>query len=108
MPRTTSTIPDDLLRLVEGSVAAGVFENKSDAVRHVLREFFEENADVREAAAVQLYDDEEISLGRAARLAGIDRKEMVSVLGDHGIEVRLGPADMTEADREIEVARDLE
>jgi PGF-CTERM protein len=42
MPRTTSTLPDDLHQLIEGSVDAGIFENKSDAIRHALRNYFEE------------------------------------------------------------------
>jgi len=32
MPRTTAAIPDDLADLIDGAVAAGVFENKSDAI----------------------------------------------------------------------------
>lgn len=108
MARTTSTLPDDLDDLVEGSVDAGVFESKSDAVRHALRSFFEEREDVRVAAAVHLYETEEISLGKAARLAGVSRFEMPDRLREHGIEVDLGPEDMDDAAREVDVARDLE
>jgi hypothetical protein len=33
----TATIPDDLTNLIEGAVKAGILENESDAIRHVLR-----------------------------------------------------------------------
>lgn len=61
MPRTTATIPDDLTDLMEGAVRPGIFENESDDIFHVLREYFEENQNDRIAAAVSLYDDEEIA-----------------------------------------------
>lgn len=108
MSRTTATIPDDLTDLVDGAVAAGIFENKSDAIRHVLREYFEEHPNARIAAAVALYDSGEITLGTAARLADVDRFEMRDVLREEGVELRLGPSDMADARDEIDTARNLE
>jgi predicted HTH domain antitoxin len=108
MPRTTATIPDDLTDLVEGAVKAGIFENKSDAIRHVLRAYFEENHNERVAAAVSLYEDGEITLGTAARLADVNRFEMRDLLREEGVELRFGPEDMDAARDEIEAARDLE
>jgi predicted HTH domain antitoxin len=106
--RTTATIPDDLTDLVDGAVKAGIFENKSDAIRHVLREYFEENRNARVAAAVSLYEDREITLGTAARLASLDRFEMRDLLREEGVELRVGPGDMEAASDEIETARNLE
>jgi len=108
MSRTTATIPDDLTDLMEGAVKAGIFENKSDAIRHVLREYFEKNQNARIAAAVSLYEDSEITLGTAARLAGVNRFEMREILREDGVELRFGPEDMAAVKEEIEVARNLE
>lgn len=108
MPRTTSTLPDDLHQLVEGSIEAGIFENKSDAIRHALRDYFDDHEDARLAAAIHLYANGKISLGKAARLAGVSRFDLPDVLREHGVEVELGPEDMDDAQREIDVARDLE
>jgi predicted HTH domain antitoxin len=108
MPRTTATIPDDLTDLMEGAIKAGIFENKSDAIRHVLREYFEQNQNARIAAAVSLYEDGDITLGTAARLAGVNRFEMRDILREEGIEVRFVPEDMATARDEIDAARDLE
>lgn len=107
MPRTTSTLPEDIHQLIEGSIEAGVFENKSDAIRHALREYFEDDEDARISAAVHLYENEEISLGKAARLAGVSRYEMPEILKEHGVGVRVGPEDMSEAEKEIDAARNL-
>ena len=108
MSRITATIPDDLADLMEGAVRAGVFENKSGAMRHVLREYFEENQHARIAAAVSLYDNEEITLSTAARLADVNRFEMRDILREEGIELRFGPEDIAAARDEIGAARDLE
>jgi predicted HTH domain antitoxin len=108
MPRTTSTLPDDLHQLVEGSVDAGIFENKSDAIRHALRDYFDDHEDARLAAAIHLYANDEISLGKAARLAGVSRFDMPEILREHGVEVKLGPEDMEDAQQEIDAARNLE
>lgn len=108
MPRTTSTLPDDIYHLIEGSIEAGIFENKSDAIRHALRDYFDDHEDARLAAAVHLYDRGEVSLGKAARLAGVSRFEFPEILREHGVEVRVGPSDFEDAEREVDVARDLE
>lgn len=108
MSRTTATIPDDLTDLMEGAVRAGIFENKSDAIRHVLREYFAEHRDARIAAAVSLYEAGDITLGTAARLADIDRFEMRDLLREEGVELRVGPEDMDAARDEIDTARNLE
>ncbi len=108
MSRTTATIPDDLTDLMEGAIKAGIFENKSDAIRHVLREYFDENQNARIAAAVSLYEAEEITLGTAARLASVNRFEMRDILREEEIELRIGPDDMADAKDEIEAARNLE
>lgn len=108
MSRTTATIPDDLTDLVEGAVDAGIFENKSDAIRHVLREYFEEHPNARIAAAISLYERGDVTLGTAARLADLNRFEMRDILREEGVELRIGPDDMAGADDEIDAARDLE
>lgn len=39
------------------------------------------------ALAIKLFDEERISLGRAAKLAGLSVSEMIDTLGRHGIAV---------------------
>jgi predicted HTH domain antitoxin len=107
MARTTGSFPDDLHDLIEGAVKAGVFESKSDALRTFAREYFEEHENDRVAAAIALYAEETISLGTAARLANVTRFEMRDLLRDHDVDLRIGPADMGEAQREIDVARSM-
>jgi len=57
---------------------------------------------------VSLYEDEDISLGTAARLADLNRFEMRDVLREEGVELRFGPEDMAATRDEIDAARNLE
>ncbi|RLM90009.1 hypothetical protein D3D01_18085 [Haloarcula sp. Atlit-7R] len=55
-----------------------------------------------------MYEGERITLGTAARLAGVTRFEMRDILGEEDVELRFGPEDMDAARDEIDVARNLE
>jgi predicted HTH domain antitoxin len=104
----TATIPDDLTDLIEGAVKAGILENKSDAIRHVLREYFAEHENDRIAAAVALYSEGDITLGTAARLADVNHFEMRDLLREEDVELRVGPEDIADAPEEVDTARNLE
>lgn len=108
MPRTTATIPGDLYRLLEVAVEAGIFENMSDCVRHVLREYFAANQAARTAVAVSLYETGDITIGTAVRLADVNRFEMRDILQEENVELRLGLEDTEEIKEETDAARDLE
>lgn len=108
MPRITGSFPDDLDLLVEGAVEAGVFGGKSDALRAFVREYFTEHENERVAAAVALYERERITLGEAARLADVDRWTMRDLLREHGVDLRVGLTDETDAAREAQAATELE
>lgn len=67
--------------------------------------YFDEHEDALLVAAIYLYERDEISFGKAARLAGVSRFDMPDILREYGVEVKLGPDDMEDAEREIDVAR---
>ena len=71
-----------------GSIGAGIFENKSDAVRTILRAYFEQHDDDHIAAAVHCYEQEDtVRLGTAARLAGLSEDTMRERLRTHGVDI---------------------
>jgi predicted HTH domain antitoxin len=54
-----------------------------------------ESQQVRLEVAVVLYDREQVSLGLAARIAGLPYSDMVDELGRRGVAtIRLGPGDL--------------
>ncbi len=57
--------------------------------------------------SVDRYEAVELTLGQAARLAGVDRWTMRDVLRERGVEVRIGLEDEEDAEYEVEQAHDL-
>jgi predicted HTH domain antitoxin len=56
--------------------------------------------------AVHRYQTEEISLAKAASLAGVSWAQMKDILVERGIQPRLGPETMEEAEEEVRTLRD--
>lgn len=105
MHRTTGSSPEDLI--IEGSVEAGVFGGKSDALREFVRGYFEHHENQRPAAAEALYERGRTTLGDAARLTGVDRRTIRDTLREHGVEPRTGTVDQEDAAYVIPAARAL-
>jgi predicted HTH domain antitoxin len=83
-------------------VKAGVFRNRSEAVKEALRLLFASRPQLNVEAAIQLYREGQVTLGRAAEIAGITRWEFETLLADRGIVrfVSSDPAD--ELERQVE------
>lgn len=62
----------------------------------------DEKPNLRVELAIRRYQTEDISLARAAHLAGISFDSMKKLLVARGIPLRLGPADEQEALQEVE------
>ena len=83
-------------------VKAGVFRNRSEAVKEALRLLFASRPQLNVEAAIQLYREGQVTLGRAAEIAGITRWEFETLLVDRGI-ARSTTSDPTqELERQVE------
>lgn len=77
---------------LEALLKAGVFGSRGDAIDEALRVLFATRPQLRTEAAIQLFRDGEVTLGRAAEIAGLTRWEFEDVLADRGV-VRVIEAD---------------
>jgi predicted HTH domain antitoxin len=95
------SVPHRYRRLVAGATELDIgLDDEDDVVAAALAEFFERHEDVRHAAVAELYRDSELTTGAAARLADVSPgPEIQSLLRDHGVEPRVGPADTAEGAR---------
>lgn len=57
--------------------------------------------------AVGLYALGEVNEGKAAEIAGVTRWDMREILTEAGLNLRLGPRDLDELQREVDVALSL-
>ncbi len=90
---------EDNIRAV---VEAGYYSNRSEVVRDALRILFETKGHLRQAAAIQLYEDEEVTLSKAAELAGVNVFELKEILADRGIPIRTPGGQADELDQHMD------
>ena len=91
---------------VQDFVEARLYEDEDAVIRDALRHLLRARADLRIQLAIHRYQVEEISLARAASLAGVSWAQMKDILVEHGIQPRLGPETVAEAKEEVKALRD--
>jgi len=75
--------------------------------RYLLRRYLlRGRPNLRVLLAIHRYQTEDISLAKAASLAGVSWAQMKEILVTHGIQPRLGPETLEEARREVQALSD--
>jgi predicted HTH domain antitoxin len=83
-------------------VDAKLYPDRQAVIQDALRALLREKPQLRVEMAVHRYETEDISLARAAHLAGMSFDRMKALLVERGVQLRLGPADEREARQEID------
>ena len=84
-------------------VQAGLYPNEETALEEALRVLWQERPQLRLDWAVFQYRSRQLSLARAAALAGVSFDRMKETLVQRGIQPRLGPVNLDEAREETAV-----
>jgi len=82
-------------------VEARLYPNQEAVIQDALRSLLLEKPQLRVELAFPRYPTEEISLAKAAHLAGLGFDRMRALLVQRGIQPRLGPSDEAEAAEEV-------
>ena len=88
-------------------VEAGVYPDNDAALRDALRVLWQERPAVRVEVAVHRYRAEDLSISKAAAIAGVSFDRMKEILANRNIPLRLGPETAQEAINEVEALRDM-
>jgi predicted HTH domain antitoxin len=72
-----------------------------DALRHLLRA----RPALRIELALHRYQTEQLSLAKAAEIAGVSWAQMRDILVERGVQPNLGPDTLEEAQHEVDVLR---
>lgn len=86
-------------------VKARLYDSEEEVVQDALRHLLRARPELRIRLAVDRYQTEEISLAKAASLAGVSWAQMKDILREQGIQPRLGPEAVEEAQKEAEGLR---
>ena len=73
--------------------------NKSEVIKNAVMSLFRENTELNVAVAIELYKKGEVSLSKAAEIAGVTTIEFKEILGKRGFlrEIEARPAEEMEA-----------
>ena len=82
-------------------VNARLYPDREAVIQDALRVLLQEKPQLRVEVAIYRYQTEDISLAKAAHLAGVSFDRMKDLLIQRGIQPRLGPADVGEAQQEV-------
>jgi len=88
-------------------VQARLYQNEEAVIQDALRSLLREKPQMRIELAIHRYQTEDISLARAASLAGVSFDRMKEILVSRGVKPRLGPETEEEAQEEIKVLERL-
>src|SRR5215207_1526287 len=113
MPQTTDPKPgtpgETAMRPTEAQdlVRARLYGSEEEVVRDALRHLLRARPDARVHVAVHRYQTEGLSLAKAADLAGVSWAQMREILLEKGVQPRLGPETLQEAEEEAQALRDF-
>ncbi len=84
-------------------VHAGLYPDEQSVIEEALRVLWQERPQLRMNWAIYQYQTQEISLAKAAALAGVSFDRMKDCLIRQGVPPRLGPESIEEVRQELEV-----
>ncbi|MBW8877582.1 MAG: UPF0175 family protein [Acidobacteria bacterium] len=87
-------------------VEARLYSSEEEVIRDALRHLLRARPDARIGLAVHRYETGGLSLAKAADLAGVSWAQMREILLERGIQPRLGPETLEEAQDEARALRD--
>jgi predicted HTH domain antitoxin len=91
---------------VQDFVDARLYSSTEEVVQDALRHLLRTRGDLRVQLAVHRYQVEEISLAKAANLAGVSWAQMRDILIEQGVQPRLGPETLEDALDEVQTLRE--
>ena len=91
----------DVERKLKALVKAGHYSNEIDVIKDAISSLFRENVQLKVSTAIELYKKGEVSLSKAAEVAGMTIIEFKDILGKRGYirEIEARPA--AEMDRKL-------
>jgi predicted HTH domain antitoxin len=91
---------------VQEFVKARLYDSEDEVIQDALRHLLRARPNLRIQLAVHHYQTESISLAKAASLAGVSWAQMKDILLERGVQPRLGPETLEEAEQEAQALRE--
>ncbi len=98
MPMIQTTLADTE---IDALVRTGLYQNRDEVISDAIRNLLLNNKILRLELAIELFRADEVSLGRAAEIAGIDRWEFQDILHQRRIPIIIEAESAEAMDRDI-------
>ncbi len=73
-------LSSDLKRKVKALVSGGYYASENEVIKDAVKRLFKEDAELNINAAIELYKTEQVSLSKAAEIAGMTTIEFKEIL----------------------------
>jgi len=90
-----------LARELQAVVRAGLFGSEAEALHEAVSTLFAVKPALRQEAAIELYRCGEVSLSRAAEIAGLTRWRFQDVLAQRGIKIETNADSRDELEKQV-------
>src|SRR5574341_1201439 len=91
----------DLDRKVKALISGGIYPSELEVIKDAIKSLFRENAELNIRAAIELYRKGEVSLSKAAEIAGMTTVEFKEVLGKRGFIREIEARSTEEMDKKL-------
>ncbi|MEA3294345.1 MAG: UPF0175 family protein [Euryarchaeota archaeon] len=98
---STFSLPETIENEINALVKGGYFNNKNSFIEEAIKYMLVNRGDLKTNAAVEMYRFREVSLGRAAELAGLSIFEFKEILKARRIKIVVEAPTSEDIDRQI-------
>tara|TARA_Y100000031_G_C8168903_1_gene360762 strand:+ start:62 stop:382 length:321 start_codon:yes stop_codon:yes gene_type:complete len=102
----TITIPKKMSEDIQAFIDEGYYDNRSELFRDAIRTFLDYKSKERLCIAINKYRKEDMTISRAAEIAGIPFEQMKSILIEEGI-IRRGRGEDNTKRKDIKELEEL-
>jgi len=86
---------------IDALIKSGHYSNTDDFIKDAIRSLFEYKPVMKIDAAIELYKEGKVSLGKAAEIAGMNTIQFKEVLGNRGIIREIGSGSVKELEDNV-------
>ncbi len=100
-------LPAIIEKELRALIKYGYYTSIDEAVKDAFRTLLNAKPDLKTVAAIELYKDGTVSLGKAAEIAGVTTIEFKDILADRGIRREVGSRSVEELENGVELIKRL-
>ena len=86
----TFTLPPQIAKELDVITELGIYRDKDSFILDAINTLLSSHIELRISIACRLYENEDVSLGKAAEIVGTSIEEMKNILSEHGIKLKIG------------------